>query len=776
MQNLRRNFFEALLRFRVLSLALVAVCVGLAGYSVTKLSFDNSIGLHYGKEEPALINYLELIRTFGQDRASVVLVKDDDVLSRATLQKITALNASLQNDVPYVEEILWLGTAEKFVSDNDSLTVEPLFPYGVSLEELELGPIRDQALNNPAFKGRFVSEDGKSAALLVRYTHFPADRAERNALEEAITNTLYDVLEKHPDLEAYVAGDPVNGTVLNQETRKQMPIWVITAIVGILFALSITTRSVIGVIVPLGTVVFSVLITMGVISFLDYKISLITAIVPVVLLAVAIGDTMHVVAEFRQSLSLGMPRREALLHTLDLVFVPVFLTTLTTSAGFAAFTIVDLQVLQDLGLQSSIGIWIAFFLTFFFATPILSFGRQRPKIKIRERSDEDRAGRFLLAIFNLTERKPKLLFSIFVFMTIAALASASQLVVEDDTIKSFPEDHKLRVAIEKIDETIGGTGTMDLLVNTGKPDGIKSVPLMRQMDQITGDLSKHPRVRQVNSIATQIKQTHRALHNNDPAFYAIPDQDSQISEYLFLYETSGGEQLDRFVSFSYDKARIALRTESLTMREASIFQQEVTDYLAQNHVNLDIVVTGGTPLFVRLGELIAAGQVQSFMFALLTIALIMIGMLRSVKLGLLAMIPNVLPVILSLGFIGVVTGKMSIMTILLAPLILGVAVDDTVHFFTRYRRHFNELGNYKAAYKETMRTVGRPLMFTSIVLLAGLSAFAFAMLESIQVFAWAGYFALGVALFADFILAAILIKWLKPLGPERVPQAAQQEV
>jgi hypothetical protein len=270
------------------------------------------------------------------------------------------------------------------------------------------------------------------------------------------------------------------------------------------------------------------------------------------------------------------------------------------------------------------------------------------------------------------------------------------------------------------------------------------------------------------SIVDQLKQMHRAVHANNADFYRLPNSHSQIAEYLLLYEMGGGKQLEQFVSFNYDIARIQVRTKALGLIQIKQLENDINQYLTNKFTTAVVTPTGTLTMFRALGEHVANGQVKSFIFALCAIAVIMVIVLRSLTLGIIAMVPNVLPIIIALGTMGLVNAELNLTMMVLAPMILGVAVDDSIHFFICYRHCFDKSSDYTLAYRETMRTVGRPILFTTLVLITGFSGFLLSDFNAPRSFAWASGLAFFSALIADFMLVPLLLRWLKPLGRKEV--------
>ncbi|MEM1246270.1 MAG: MMPL family transporter [Acidobacteriota bacterium] len=754
------SFFESLLRWRLIALGLVLLGTIAAGSQLPKLQIDNSNEAFFMTGDPTKEYLDQFHETFGSDDFAFILVETDDVFEPSTLQRLGELADRLENEVPHLLDLTWVGNVEWIEGVPGGIVIDDLVPdLNASRETLDA--LGARASQDPLYRDNLISGDRRTAGLLMEFENYPDVGIDPRKDSPPVIDAI---VQDFPDLETYVVGSPVADFVMDDLTAKEAPLWLAVALFGMALALALTTRSVIGVLVPAATVILSVMWTMGIVATLGYKLNLLVILVPTLLLCVGIGDSMHVVAEFVQLRGEGRTRRDALLHSLGLVSAPIFLTTVTTAAGFLAFMTTDLVPLRELGIQAAVGVVIALLLTYLFAVPVLSFGRDAAPA-VSETESTDLFDRFLASIGQFVIRNRTAIGLAFAALFVFSVAGLARLEIDTNTVKAMAEDEPLRMAFEYVDERMGGSMSIELVVDSGTEDGIKDLELLRSVARLHDFLDQHPLVTQTSSVVDQIKQMQRAVHENRPDEHRLPDTESQVAEYLLLYESGGGRQLDKFVSFTYDQLRLSARTRSIAFGEVRELKQDLDQFVSDEFPEgVGVYTTGALPMMQRLGDLLAESQAKSFAFAFCAIALLLSLSLRSVRLGLIAMIPNVLPVVIAMGVMGWVGAEFNMVFLVLAPMILGVAVDDTVHFFTRYRRHFEEHGDYDRAHLETLRTVGRPLLFTTVVLVFGFSGFAFSAFDGPRDFSMACFVAFTSALAAEFFLAPVLLYWLKPLG------------
>lgn len=763
--------FSYLIRYRWLNIALVILVTVLSATQLSKLQIDNSNEAFFVTDDPTKNRFDQFKATFGNDDFVFILVDVKNVFEVETLNRLRIFTDRLEKETPHLLDLTWIGNVEWIEGVSGGIVIEELIK-DTNIGSRELAKLRDKATNDPLYRDRLVSSDAHSVGILMEFENYPEIGIDPR---KDVPPVIIKLVNEFSDLDTFVAGGPIMDYVMDIKTAEEAPRWLGAALLGMLFVLTLTTRSLIGVIVPALTVVLSVIWVMGVVALVGYKLNLFVILVPTLMLCVGIGDTMHVVAELKQNMVAGTNTKVALTHTLRLVSKPILLTTITTTVGFLAFIMVDLVPLRELGIQAAIGVFSAFFITYFFAVPVLSFSSHASKGRATKTTlaTPDIFDRLLEGCANNVSNN-KLLYGLaFLLLTVIALIGITKLEIETNTIQDLPKQDDLRKAFEYIDENMGGSMSMEFVIDTGVENGIKDKALLQAVDKLQAFLNDHPLVTQTSSVLDQIKQMNRAVHENDSTYYTLPSSTNQVAEYLLLYESGGGTQLEKYVSFTYDQMRVQARTQSMALAQVRTLSKDMNDFVkAEFGDDVEVYATGGLATFERLADLVKIGQGRSFMFAFVAISLIMMITLRSFQLGIIAMIPNVLPVAFALGAMGWAGAQLNIIALVLAPMIIGVAVDDTVHFFVRYRRHFDELGNYDLAYKATMRTVGRPLLFTTMVLVAGFSGFAISDFTGPKNFSWASGVAFSSAILTDFLLVPVLLSWLKPMG---APKAYDQK-
>jgi predicted RND superfamily exporter protein len=332
----------------------------------------------------------------------------------------------------------------------------------------------------------------------------------------------------------------------------------------------------------------------------------------------------------------------------------------------------------------------------------------------------------------------------------------------------------IKANTEHVDEVMGGTTNLIYLFDSGEPEGIKEPAVLREIERVAAyaDLQK-PLVRKTYSIVDILKDLNQAFHEDDPAYYRLPETRELVAQYLILYETSGGEEAEKYVSSDYRRASLELRLKLAPTSHIAELAAGIDALLAAEPLEASTIeMTGIGALWLKLMDYIVSSQIQGFTLAFVAIALMMIFIFRSLKTGLISMIPNLAPVVLTLGVMGWGGVLLDYNKVTIAAVAIGIAVDDTIHMISRYRHEFLLCGNYQEALVTTMQDVGRALFITSVALVLGFLVFVFSVLAAKAMFGILLATSIVVALVADFLLMPALVLTFKPFGPEGV-RAAQ---
>ena len=765
------QFAEMMIRFRWIVLVLILGLIAAFGSQLRNAKFDPSTEGFFYETDLALVEYNAFRDQFGRDEMIILMIQSDQMFSLPFLENLKALHDELEENVPLINDIDSLINARSTRGESGEMNVEELleeFPE----TDLELEILRDYVLTHPLYKNLLISEDGKYTAVVIKteaYSQLETNSETLEPLSDQENSEIISVVQKisqkyqQNDFNIFIAGSPVVTDFLKHSMQKDMQRLVGIAVLIIVVLLFILFRRFSGVLLPLATVIFSVISVIGLMSFLDISIKLPTMIIPSFLLAISIGASVHLIAMFFKHYR-GDNKKASIIWAFSHSGLPILMTSLTTSAGLASFSTATVAPIADLGIFSSLGVLLALVYTMTLIPVLLSIFPIKPifQNQSKERSnwiDEvlQKCGHF--AVFHSW----KIIGTTFIIFVIAMIG-IFQLTVAHDVIKWFPESSTIRQNTELIDTKLKGSVSMEVVLTTKEENGLYDPNLLKNIEKITNrsknytDNSGAHLVEKTISLADTLKETHKALNNNDEAYYKIPDNRALIAQELLLFENSGTDDLENQVDSLFSKTRITMK---LPWKDAATFvnlendiRQYAIDILGPE---VKVVVTGLALLMLETINAMIESTIISYLIAALVITVLMVLLLGNWKIGLLSMIPNLMPIIITLGFMGLFNINLDMFTLLIGSIGIGIAVDDTIHFFHNFRKYHESTGSTQKAIEETLLTAGRAMLVTSLVLAAGFWIFMAATLNNLFLFGLLTGMTLITAFLADVLLAPALL-------------------
>ncbi|EPJ45255.1 MAG: hypothetical protein OFPII_29000 [Osedax symbiont Rs1] len=744
-------------RIRVLLFSLVMVAALLPRLGTLQL--DNSNEAFLPESDPSIAEMAAFKKLFGNEDTALLLVplKADKLVQQ--VRQLEVLSRAIEQQIPYVKSVYALHNLEVMRGDEQSIRVEPLLK--VAGDNAQISQLLDSLRQQPLYADIFINQDASWTGVLVEFFPYPKNEMDpRKEVAPAFEKLLAQAV--FSEMELILIGDPIFDYEMDQLIQQETGLLWLCSIVLEVLMLWYFLRSFRLAWVPVVVMVLATLTTFGLISFFGWKMTMLVSMVPSLIMCIGIADSVHISCAYQDEIQRGSERMEALKVGASKVFLPCLLTSLTTAAGFLAFMATDIAPLREVGIYSAIGVVLALVFSYLLVPVMLAFGPKPVKSGRRE-GKPDLIDRYLARLADSVIARPLRWGGGFFLLSAALIAGMPFIELDTNPIKGISERTELRQKADFVDLTMGGIMTMDVVINRPLDKGIHSAEFIAQMEGFISGVRSHSSVVSVRSLNDVLASAHRVLkHKSDTT--ELPDSRAKLIDYLFLYEMGGGTMLDQFVSFDSTDLRIAIRTRSLSTRDSGLlvdFIRQQADEMLGSAV--PVAVTGPIVNIKVTADYLAEGQKSSFALAFGVIALIMMVVLRSPVLGMMSLLPNILPIFVALGLMGWAGISLSLSIIIFAPLVLGVAVDDTIHFLVRFRKAFDVTGDYASAIRETIISAGRPLIFTTFILANGFSVLAISVFQENVTFGYLAGFAFTWALLADLILLPALLLLLKPL-------------
>jgi len=773
-------------RNRWIVLLLCTGVLGVAMYLAQTVRMDNSFEAFFDESDPTYSAYNTYRENFGSDELIYIMYDaskyEHGVFDENIVQKIHQLGEAIQERVPFVSKVRSITNAELMIGLEDELVIKRIdeeFP----LTQSQLLEFADAFSKKPLYVGNLFDKTHKLGAISVEMTRSSTDPVEKIRLDPQGGDNLDNLYPQVPqdalvkilaepqfsDLDYYLSGDvPLNATY-NRIIEKEMvqlgglSFLIIAIVLGIFFR-----GRIIGVIGPITVVALSLMMTIAFIAAMGWNVDMMFGLTPTLLIAIGVAHSVHIISEFLVNFRESGDREQAIHKTLYLVGTPCLLTSLTTAAGFFSMSVAPIKTISHMAIYVSFGVLFAFFLSVTLLTFFLSFTKM-PKKQQANASSLTRLDKVLRVCSETAINRPHITMSIFLVLVLVSGIGLFKVRIDSNFLTDFNESITIRQHTEHIDRTMGGMSSFAYLFDSGTEGGIKEPAFLRELERVQQETEVHqPLVRKTMSIVDLIKDLNQSFHADDPAYYTIPDSRELISQYMLVYELSGGEDLFSYITHDYSKALLEMRVQLTESSVLADFEKEMTTYLDQQPLmESERSITGIGSLWLTLINYISDSQVRGLSLALLVITILISLIYGSLKMGLVSMIPNVAPILIVGGIMGWLGVNLDVSKLLIATIAIGIAVDDTIHMMTRFKLEFELLGNYREAFRQTLHEVGKALIITSVTLVLGWSALLTSIMDA-QV--WFGILlssTVVLALFADFFIMPVLIFWLKPFGPER---------
>ena len=708
----------------------------------------------FDEDNPQLAALDALEATYSSSNTALIAVapREGSVFTRETLAAIEELTEAAWQ-APWATRVDSLTNFSHSEASEDDLVVEPLVEDAPSLSDDGLARAEGIALGSIELAGRLVSHDGRVAGLAINFA-LPEDTdAALAEISDHLRRLLDEARASHPDLAFHLTGDVILHRTFADVTRSEMETLAPIVFLIIVVACAVLLRSVLGTLALVITLVFVINTTMGFAGWIGTVFNPVNSGVPIIVMTVAVAHSVHIVAAVLAGMRRGLDRNEAVAESIRTNAWPVFLTTATTVIGFLSLNASDSPPFRVLGNLVAFGVVCAFLFSMTLLPALLSILPLRAPRSGTDRTDLfDRFGEFVVARRNF-------LIWFVALLAVALVLGIPRIELTDNWTRYFDERYEFRRDTDFVIENLTGMETIEYSLRAGREGGITDPEYLRAVDAFAEWYREQPEVAHVQAFPDIMKRLNRNMHGDDPAFFRLPDEATLAAQYLLLYELSlpFGSDLNNRLDIAKSATRLTAVTRSLSARQQRELDARAQAWLDANAPQLATAGSGVSIAFAHLSQRNITSMLRGTIVAMGLISLILIGVFRSVRLGLVSLVPNFIPAAMSFGLWGYLVGRVGLAGSVMTAIAFGIIVDDTIHFLSKYLKGRRDGLSAPEAVRSTFRTVGRALWTTTAVLALGFLVFASSGFEV----SWA----LGImvattivfALLADFLLLPPLL-------------------
>jgi uncharacterized protein len=721
---------------------------------ISRVRVDASASGMMIQGDPAIDFYHDSLERFGSDNVTVIFIKDSNLFTPEKMALLDELHFQCE-ELAGVERVESLFSVTNFKGEEGMISTNPLMDYVPETLE-ETRQVKQDALRNPLLVNNIISENGDATSLNLYVVPDP-DNPDFVIDFTARVEALISKVSSEFDMIFQLGNSYTKKSITSSILRDQSTM-VPLSVVVLLVLLMVSMRSKTGAILPILTAGSSVVWTAGFMGFVGIPLNILTVIVPSLLVVIGSTEDMHLLAEYVEGLEENNGHKvKAVDYMISKTGTAVFLTALTTFLGFLSITINDITMLKQFGVVAAFGLFVNPLITCLVAPVFLKYFGPKPDKETKPSASVNHRVLTYIAnnIIHLIHSKKWLVFGVIMGSAFLISLFVLNVKVDNDLLGYFKPESDIRVRSEILHEEISGAQVFYVRVASDVPNFFKEPKNLAEIAGLLDFMNEHKWFDKLLSLTDYMKLINREMNNGEEVFYKLPDSRQLISQYLLTLQR---HEIERYVSPDYSEINIMIRHNIGSSYELNQAVASVKEYMdTRMNVNFKTQFTGENILINAAADSIAYGQIKSLGLLLLIIFVIMSVLFVNVKAGLLSLVPNIFPIVLVFGVMGLFNIPLNVGTAMVAAIAIGIAVDDTIHFMTRYNKEMRDLQDQDKAIEVCIRSEIKPVMATSVALASGFAVVCFSSFVPIVNFGFLSALVMIFALVADLFITPILL-------------------
>ncbi|MDX8389565.1 MAG: MMPL family transporter [Mariprofundaceae bacterium] len=718
------------------------------------LAFNTDYRVFFSDDNPQLIAFEELQETYTKidNIQFVVQALSGDAVTPEVMESVEELTKKAWL-LPFALRVDSVSNFQHTIAKEDDLVVADLVENAHKLSKEELEAVRSIAQHEPTLKTMLISSDSAVTAINVTF-QMPEKAMDEVPTATAAARKLAGEIEAAYPVKIYLNGMVMMNNAFMESSMNDMGTLVPAMYLIIIIMLMVLVRSVSATIATVFVLAFSVLTGMGLAGWLGIKLTPPSSAATTIILTLAVADSIHIIVSMMAGMRKGLEKRLAVVETLRVNMMPIFLTSITTAIGFLSMNASDSPPFHDLGNITAMGVMAAFIYSVTFLPAMLAV------LPVKAKTGQTSFNRWMDLFSDLVIRRQRFIMVASVGIGIVVLAMIPRNDLNEDFVKYFDTSTSFRADVDFTSKHLTGLYQLQYSLSTGESNGVSDPKFLAHAKGFVDWLREQPEVQHVNSITDTFQRLNMNLHGDDPAWYKLPEARDLAAQYLLLYELSLPYGLDMNNQLNVDKSstQIVATLKNLTSRELREVSQRGEQWLVEHTPNIRATGIGPGIMFAYISERNIQSMLAGTLMALVLISVLITIALRSLKIGLISLLPNLLPAGLAFGVWGLVVGEVNMAAAMVAGMSLGIVVDDSIHFLSKYLRARRENGmDAESAVRYAFSSVGIAIIVTSIVLVAGFMVLAQSTFALNSQMALLTSIAISMALLADFLLLPVLL-------------------
>ncbi|OUS28222.1 RND transporter [Gammaproteobacteria bacterium 45_16_T64] len=723
---------ELTIRWRwAILLASIFVVIA-CGYGAKNIHFSSNYRVFFaeGNEQLEAFNRLQTIYNKSDNVIIVMSPKGEgntigkgDVFTPSFLSAVRTVTEEAWQ-LPWSTRVDSISNYQHTQGVDDELLIDDLVEEDVTLDAAEIQRIRDITNADPLIRGRLIATTGKVTLVNITIQTPEVSENETPIVVKASRDMVDTLRQQYPDIDFRLTGMVFLDNAFSEMAQKDMSTLVPAMFVILIVTLGLLLRSFSATFATVIVIMLSIVTAMGLFGWLGWLLTPPSSAAPTIIMTMAIADCVHVLVSMLYGMRTGLSKEDAIKESIRINFMPVFITSVTTALGFLSMNFSEVPPFRDLGNTVAMGVIAAFLLAVLFLPALMSV------LPVRVKAIDPTTAKkntFMQSLAENVIANRRIYLWSTTLLTVVMLGAATKNEINDEFVKYFSTNTDFRQHTDFLSENMTGIYGMEYSLETGTEQGISNPEFLQDVEKFTEWLRTQPEVLHVFSVTDIFKRLNKNMNNDDPAYYRLPDSQELASQYLLLYELSlpYGLDLNNQITLNKGATKVSITIENMSSAKSIALEHKVNQWIDNNTHFVSYSVASPNLMFSHIGERNVSTMIVGTLLALFFISLILIAALRSLKLGLVSLAPNLIPAGIAFGVWGVFYGNLGIALGSAVGMTLGIVVDDTVHFLSKYQRARRELGkNAEDAVRYAFSTVGVALAVTTFVLIAGFMVLA----------------------------------------------------
>ena len=770
------RYADRLLRVHWWTLGAFVLLMILSVVGMKRMVKETSFDDYFIEDDPMLVKTEEFKSHFGNDYYVGVLTHCDNHFTKKNLTTLRALSDELLDSLSYADKVTSLTDIEFLVGSDDGMTIEQIVPDEIPDEgTAAMDSIKARAYSKPHVARKLISPKGDLSWIMIKLRAFPKDsvwKKTSNVAPDIITGEEVERIinkPKYASLHPKGTGMPYvthcKTVYIGKEMGRLMMIATVICMVVMLFM----TRSLRGIIAPIISVVGGLFTTYGIAGFTQMYVDSTVLMIPTILaFAVAIAYNIHIFSYFSGRMRIHGERRKAIVETIREIGWSVFFCGFTTLVSLLSFLVIPIRPMHCVGIISSMSVFFVLITSLVVTPVLLSFGKNKRPIEGFTEDSDTRWTRFMVMLSDKVLRNPKKIG--YSFIAVCILLCIGLWKIE----AAFDIERTMGLKVDYVKEVmevghseLGSLYSYDLIVELPENDMAKEPEYLKRLDELQTKVNGYDLTKRSTSILDILKDLNQTLNNGDTAFYRIPDTEEEVAQMFLLYENAGGTESEYWMDYDYRRMRLMVEISEFNSAHVERELSRIQNDAEKLFPGAKITTVGNIPQYVTMMQYLVRGQMLSFVISILIIGVILMIAFQSIRVGLIGLIPNMMPAIFVGGYMGWAGIPLDMMTATLLPMMLGMAVDDTIHFINHSKLEYDRTLHYQTAIRRTFRVVGIAIVITSVITSAVFASFCSSACNMCLNFGLMAIIGILSALAADLFVTPILVSKCKVFGKEK---------